>query len=502
MLWRIRCPGLYYDELWFVNGWRPNDLCAWCPGGVPVMSLSYLGAIKTWLYWPVAEHLSPAMLRVPTVLAAALSLVLAYAATRRLAGRGAALLAAALLAVDPAFLFFQRLDWGPVAIGILLRAGSLLLLVQWRDQGGSWRLVATAFLLGLGLYDKVIFAWYVAALAVALVATRRSWPAPSGRVLAASAAALTLGAAPLLVFNVATPLATFRQNAFVERVLLVPLIRERLELIAHTLDGRALYEYVNQQPLTALLPCPQLPPAWGAWLCGPFPLAGSLFPLALAIALGLALLVRPLRTDVASRLLAVLVAGTAAMMVPVPRVGPHHVPVLLPFPQMLVAVVAARCATRWPRWRAGLALTILLVIASAAAVSIRTAVSFAGLCGRSAWSAAIYRVADFVAAHPHDRILLGDWGFNCQLRALSPTVPVDDVSWALIRGDATPAAFRPVVGRRTFLLLHHRRTEFLPQTRRRAFALLRAAGLRARKIAVLRDLDGRPTTYVVELLGS
>lgn len=500
-LWRVQCPGLYYDEVLFVEGWQPHPHFTWVVGGVPVMSLSYLGALKSWLYWPVAHRLTPALVRAPAVALAVLSLWLAAAVGRRLAGTAAAIVVACLLAFDPAFLFLHRLDWGPVAIATLLRLASLLLILRWRAGGGGWCLVVAGFLIGVGLYDKIIFAWYVAALAAAILATWRHWPRPRLRVLAGSAVALAIGAAPLLAYNVENPLATFRDNTILTTRPFARQVVERGTLIVQVLAGADVYFFVNGQPLRSSLPCPGLSPRLARIVCGRFPLRGAWLPAATLVALLAVLTSGALRAAFATRFVAVLLAATIAVILPLAQAtGAHHVATMLPFPQLLLAVVGAEAWRHGLRWRWPAVLLIVAVLATSLAVSVRTVVSFAGLCGRGAWSAAIYPIAAFADAHVHDRVLLGDWGFATQIHTLAPRAAPEDWSWALIEDRARPADLTPQPGRRTFLVVHTHPTTVSRVARQRAFAYVRAAGLRAKRRDVTTDLDGRPTAFVLELV--
>ena len=499
--WRVQCPGLYYDEVLFVEGWQPDRHFAWYVGAVPVMSLSYLGALKSWLYWPLHDRLSVDWVRVPWVLSAVVCLLLTYLICRRLAGRGAGMWAALLLAVDPAFLFLHRLDWGPVAIAMLLRLTSLARVLRWRVAGGGARLVAAAFLIGVGLYDKVIFAWYVAALVMAALATWQWWRVPRMRVAAASFVALALGALPLLAYNLRFPLATFGNNPILTAEPLLRQLANRLTLMADTLSGAAVYDFVNGQPLARPLPCPGLPPWLAGFVCGPFPLDGAWLPPVTILVLIAVIVVASLRNGFATRFLAVLTVGVGLIMLPVAQAtGAHHVAMLLPFPQMLLAVVVVEAWRRRSRWRLPLVAALFGVLATGFAVSTRTLVSFGGLCGRGVWSPATYALADFAAAHPRDRLVLADWGFASQLHTLAPHATLEDWSWALRDDRATPADVAPVVDRRTFLLLHAHATTIFGPARGRALAHVRAAGLRAKPVEVARDRDGRATAFVLELV--
>ena len=499
--WRVQCPGLYYDEVLFVEGWQPQGRFAWYVGGGPVMSLSYLGALKSWLYWPLRDRLSVEWVRVPWVLCAVVCLLLTYLVCRRLAGRTAGMWAALLLAVDPAFLFLHRLDWGPVAIAMLLRMASLALVLRWRVVGGDARLVLAALLIGIGLYDKVIFAWYVGALALAALATWQWWRVPRLRVSVAGFVALAAGASPLVAYNVRFPLATFRSNAILTTEPLAHQLTSRLGLMADTLSGAGVYHFVNRQPLAAPLPCPGLPSWLSRVACGSFPLDGTWLPAVTVLTLVAVAVSAPLRNGFASRFLALLTLGVGLIMLPVAQAtGAHHVAMLLPFPQMLLAVVVVEAWRRRSRWRLPLIVALLGVLGTGFAVSTRTLLSFGGLCGRGVWSPGTYAIADFVDAHRHDRFVVADWGFASQLHTLAPKAELDDWSWALREDRATPADVATVSNRRTFLLVHSDATTIFEGTRRRALGIVRAAGLRAKRVTIARDLDGRATASVLELV--
>src|SRR5437764_7405456 len=54
--YRIQLPGLYYDELAFVNaaqGGADNTFIHMQLGSVPFLVFPYMGALKAWVYAPV-----------------------------------------------------------------------------------------------------------------------------------------------------------------------------------------------------------------------------------------------------------------------------------------------------------------------------------------------------------------------------------------------------------------------------------------------------------------
>jgi hypothetical protein len=489
----IECPGLYYDEVLFVDGWS-GVRCAWCPAGTPVMILSYLGALKTWLYWPFVDSLSAALIRLPGIALATVSLICAVLLAARLYGRSAAVLTALLLAVDPTFLFYQRLDWGPVAINICLRTVSLLLLVQWREDGGDWRLPVAGLLLGLGLYDKLTFAWYLLGLLLALGVTHRDWPRPRLSVLAFSALAFCVGALPLLSYNLIFSLASFReQPLMVHGASWVATVLHRLALMENVLSGEALYWNVNQHDLSCTLPAPA---------CFAIRVVRAATPALVAVGFLLAATWRGLGRHLPTRLLLALVGSTAFFLVTVARVGPHHVPILLPFTHVLLAGLAVSLAARGRAWRTAIACTVAVMVAGQLGTSLATAASFRTTCGRGLWSGAVYALADEVARTPARAVYVADWGIAAQLRALVPDADVHEVAFALEEApderqvDDVLAEVRDHAG---LLVLHDPHATEFAVARRRAIAGLRAMGVAPHAVHRLADREGSPVFEIVDV---
>ena len=146
-------------------------------------------------------------------------------------------------------LFLHRLDWGPVAIAMLLRVVSLALVLRWRVVGGDWRLIAAAFLVGVGSLRqgdlRVVRRRARARRArdVALVAR------PPAAAIVGGVMALLIGAAPLVAFNVRIRSRRSRTTSSSADEPLLQQMTDRVRLMAHTLSGADLYFFVNGQPL-------------------------------------------------------------------------------------------------------------------------------------------------------------------------------------------------------------------------------------------------------------
>lgn len=126
--WRLSEPGLYFDEVLFVNaalGCPHGELFVhknW--HGVPVMLMPYIGALKAWIYYPIFQvfDVSGFSVRLPMVLWGACSIGLTYLYASRLFSPMVGWIAACLLAVEPGFIFHTRWDWGPTALMMLFKS--------------------------------------------------------------------------------------------------------------------------------------------------------------------------------------------------------------------------------------------------------------------------------------------------------------------------------------------------------------------------------------------
>ena len=134
------------------------------------MLMPYLGAVKAYLYYPIFKLCGPgvAAVRLHVIQLGLVALIFTYVLVRQTLGPCTALEGVVLLASDPTFIFMPKTDWGPIAMMIALKVSSLYFVFCWLNQGESLWLGVACFLTGVGVFDKVIFVWYVVALAAAL----------------------------------------------------------------------------------------------------------------------------------------------------------------------------------------------------------------------------------------------------------------------------------------------------------------------------------------------
>lgn len=169
----ISRPGIYYDEITFVSAALNIDGAFLYKkiAGIPVAIMPYIGALKSWIYYPVFKYfgVSPETLRTPVILITVIALVVSFALVKRIFGLIPAIAAIILISTDPAFIYFTRLDYGPVVLMMLFKMSSLLFFFVFMDSKKTVYLWLTIICLGLGLYDKLNFIWFIIAFGTAVL---------------------------------------------------------------------------------------------------------------------------------------------------------------------------------------------------------------------------------------------------------------------------------------------------------------------------------------------
>jgi 4-amino-4-deoxy-L-arabinose transferase-like glycosyltransferase len=356
-------PGIEEDEALFVTPFLRSaaSLYEWRWGvlRVPVMSMDYLGALKSWLFWPVFRLWHPGVwsMRAPVCVLSLVTLLLVADLTRRVAGRRVALATALILATDAVFVLINVFD---MTVCLLLLATVAFLWLLQRGLLGAAFLVA-----GLALWYKAIFLFPLCAM---LLGFAIAYPRDSRRLLtrrnvAVAAVWIVVGCAPLLAFNWARRGATFQASQDLPGVP----AGEKLVMLQHTLDGRAFEHYMFRGTFDekiALAGSSMADVVVGWYRESHFGPGSALLPLLL-----LALLALPFlkRSSLFPALIFSWVAAGAAYAAMLAfrdaGAGPHHTVLLDPAPQFIVAASAAALAERWKVGRSAALLVLCVLIA-------------------------------------------------------------------------------------------------------------------------------------------
>lgn len=282
--YQLSLPGLHYDEAVElvpamqlladqpVTSFRGNGV--WLGERLlPLMTQDYIGALNTYLALPffLVAGVGVVSARLMALAVAVATLILAYQLARQLAGAPAGNLTALLLGVGPTFVFWSRqgvfVTSVTAAIGL---AAALAWLRWWRTRRPGYA-IGGAFLLGLGIYAKLLFLWLVFGLAIAAAVCvvvqsrgrlrepwRRARSAMGGWCLAGCGLTFVLGCGPLLLYNVQTggTLDSVGSNLTTsyygtDNLAFLANLGQRLEQFVAVLSG-AHFWYLGDQPANRL----------------------------------------------------------------------------------------------------------------------------------------------------------------------------------------------------------------------------------------------------------
>lgn len=527
----VRLPGLHYDEVLFANAALGNvdgTFIAWevriLGRTIPLMLMPYIGAPKAWLYAPIFRvfGMTPASVRVPVVMIGLATIIISYLLASRMLGERPALVGALLLASDPTFIFANRLDWGPVALSLALKVASLYFLWRWVEENKKGFLATAAFLMGIGLYDKIVFAWFIAAVALSLPlcfpqAVRRLFrPA----ALATGLASFAAGASPLIAYNLAIPWGSLQDAgrlAFDWRGSLP----YRKILFQSMLDGGAIYYFVNSAEIgDDALPAAHHPEkaidAAVHGLARLLPFDGTCTTAALVLALLTLLALRlagrleHTREVLFTICLVVIIAVQICMTER--ATGAHHAIMVYPFPHFWVGAAAgalghAAQANKTVKVPAAgrivlLAWAVPLLLARVA-VDARYLDSFRLRGGAGAWSDAIYRLAEYGEQNRDKTFFLMDWGFDTQLLVLSRNqMKKQEVffCWTDLVEEERMKRLLPLISRPDALLVFHLPPFETAPTYDYLKRSLKSHGLRGRTVKPVYQRDGRPIYMIQEVV--
>ncbi len=533
LLW-VSLPGVYHDELLFLDASLPGT-----PVGpvakleifgrqIPLMLMPYLGALKGLLWRGVFVLWAPSVysVRIPAVLLGGLALALFYLWARRFYPPETALVALALAATDPTWIFTARLDWGPVVLAHVFCFGGLLLGTHWflkepngaAARGGRWLvwLAGAGFCFGLGLWDKFNFLWFLAALGATLVVlfprqfAKRLRPAP----VAVLAGGLLLGALPLVIYNVRGHEPGTRQVVRwtpPDRTVLFRKCRK----LQTTLDGRLVYAVTGgwamergperktelvqlaYHRVTGWVTEPKVITDVSDWpqfaldglaLLGPS--RGTLLPIALVGAGLVAALASGARRPMLFPLLVALLMWAQMLPLLLAGEGAHHFVLAYPFPHLAVAAAGTWLWSRARRWgKLALALALSALLLTQIGWDARYLRAFRQTGGLWNWTDAIYEAGDFLNDARPELVVNLDWGFSYPLRLLTGDRIRQDNFYAEVIFDASqdqeaqvekllPLLTRP----NTLFLMHPEPLDNFPPVRIVFEQALKKRGLQARPV--------------------
>ena len=498
-LWISRI-GIQTDEALFAAGVYPPFTRSWNVRafGVefPLMVMTYVGTVKSVLYRALVFPFFPpsaASVRLPAVLIGAVSVWLFFRLTGRVAGVRAALAGTALLATDALYLLTVRWDWGPVAIQHLCLVAGLLAFVLHAQEGRRRWLAAGSFLFGIGLWDKALFSWWIAALGLAtlLLVPRYARVLLRPPNAAIAVVAFAVGALPLLIYNVRHQWPTFRTNA---EWTPEPL-SGKARLVLETLNGSALFGGIMRDEWDGPV---REPSTWGERaVVAVSTAAGMPRQTGGALLLGAALLCLPFSGGARRPALFALVAAALVWiqmaLVKNGGTGAHHTILLWPAPAFISALALASVTRRLGR--AGTPVLTVVVLACCASNLLVVGTYYTNMLrngGTAAWTDALHpAAADIARANPSELCVV-DWGFFDAIRLLNRGKTNLCVADDPVSDDAKKYAALQIADPAKIFISHTDGHEFNRGAANRLQAFAAERGYRTADHRIYKDFNGRP----------
>jgi hypothetical protein len=505
--------GIENDEALFASGiFKPYSVSfvmKLTHARIPLMLMSYLGALKSLLFRFVFQWFGVSIVttRLPALLAGAASIWLFFLLLDRVAGRRAALFGSVLLASDSLYLLTSVYDWGPVAFQHLLIVGGMLLLVQFYQQGSLWRLGWGSFLMGLAVWDKALAIWLLSGIGIALLAVIPRQIFRRIRLSTAGVAVLgfTLGALPLIIYNVKEPLVTFRGNA----AWSTSDLPGKVHLLKVTFDGEGLLGWLNCEDWHDSQPAPPsgIVERVSAQISS---IAGQRRHSLGLYAFFAAILLLPFARGAALRailggLLAMAVGWCEMAMTANAGGSVHHAILLWPVPQWIIAISFAAASRRLGKSGIPVLATLLIVLATSnLLVTNEYHRQIARNGGTKFWTDAIYNLSAYLKAKPANTIYCVDWGMIDSLRLLSR----GRLTLAMGNDLAKPPAndidrtyrHEALIHPENLFLSHTKDFEFFTGVSDEVVAWAASRGYRREIVSVISDSRQRPVYEVYRLV--
>lgn len=337
----------------------------------------------------------------------------------RVLGARAALIGTALLSTDTLYLLTVRWDWGPVALQHLCFISGVLAIVRFSQERQARWLGIGFFIFGVGMWDKALFIWTLAALAIAtlIVFPKFARELVLPRNAAIAVVAFGVGALPLTIYNVRHNWATFRSNVEWS----TEDVAYKRDLLWRTVTGQALFGMVVREDWDGLVRQPET--SAERTLVRLNQVAGVPRKNLLGYLLIASLLLLPFARE-ALRPVAFVLVFTIILWLQMAftkgaGTGAHHTILLWPAPQFLIAAVLAGVAPRLGRAGTPLiagAVTLVCIFNLALTTTYYSNMIRSG--GALGWTEASWPASGAIEAMQPHGLCVVDWGFFEVIRLL------------------------------------------------------------------------------------
>jgi hypothetical protein len=506
----IPYAGIQADEALFSAPLFPhinNDLrLSLLPHHVPLMVMTYIGSLKTLLYWPIFRIFGANIwtLRLPTVLLGSITIFFFFHLAGASGGTRVAVVGAFLLATDPVFLLTNTFDWGPVALEHVFLVTGCWLLYRFgskcgqdgRESARIWHLAAGFLCFGLALWNKAIFVWALSGIVAGGVLV--FWPEIKRqlkpRLMVVAATAFVGGALPLVVYNLTHRNATVTENAHLDpRSVAGKWIQVQLAA-----NGSSLFGYMTGEDWW---PNPKPPRSSreraATWIhdhLGDHRSTGFYY------VFGVLLLAAPWWWKYrAARFSLVFMAVAWFLMALTHDAGTsaHHVILLWPFPILFASVALASLPWRPLAWAAA-----AVMIAMNLLVLNQYMVQFERDGAGDVWTDALNPLSASLDEYAGRTFYLVDWGLSDNLNLLHQgRLDLRMATGPVITDSPTAeqlAEIRDMLGDPEALIVDHvREHEVFPNVGARLDQAAQSFGYRRKVVRTVPDSNGRPMFEIV-----
>lgn len=526
--YNINLPGLYYDEaldvvptMQLATGQQvdQHNSAEILGHRLPIMVSDYVGAVSTYMTLPffLLFGISVSSLRLTTIVFAVGTITFTFYFLKLFFNRKVAFLAALLLAVNPAFIMWSRQGNHVSSLMSFMATGSLTCFYLWYKKRKGICLYVGSFLLGLGLYQKLIFLWFIIALGLAVLTqginlremiSFRTWIREMAKRVAdfgikrfvLSLVLFGAGLSMMLWHNLAT-LGTIRTildnlvvtSGGVNNLDFLTNFLKRLEDFRHVLSGD-FFSYTGG--------------SYANKIYVPLFIAAFLYCLVVSF-----LPVKSMNRKKIGFIFVLFITLFILSCFTIGGLTPHHLLILLPLPQIMISLFiydAVRLLlTRfnpsdWARRVLTIVpLTVVMVIVILDLGVMRgyhVAMNETG--GVGMFSDAIYDLADYLEENDTTTPLAVDWGFrkNIQLLTKGAVNPVEIFQYSQEPGEEfSREVFKRLSDPNNLYLFHN--AQFAAFRRYEAFeTVVRQTNKAIQLERTFYQRDGTPVYYVYRVM--
>jgi len=501
--------GIQSDEALFSTPLFPhvnNDLrLPLLPHHVPLMVMTYIGSLKTLLYWPIFRIFgtNPWTLRLPVVILGAVTIFVFFQLARLSGGAWAAAIGAFLLATDPVFMLTDTFDWGPVALEHLFLVTGCWFLCRFGSYKGPdariWDLAAGFLCWGLALWNKAIFIWALSGIVVGGLLVFwpeiKRWLKPRTAVVAT--AAFLCGALPLVIYNLTHASATVRENAHLDPRS-VPGKWIQVQLAA---NGSSLFGYMSGEEAW---PNPKAPGSprerASAWIHDHW---GDDQSTGFYYVFGVLLLAAPWWWKYRAARFSLVFMTVAWLLMALTHdagTSAHHVVLLWPFPILFGAIALASLPWRPVAWVAAAGMIAMNLL-----VWNQYAYQFERDGAGDVFTDALNPLSASLDEYPGRIFYLVDWGLYDNLNLLHQgRMDLRIATGPLNTDSPSPeqlAEIRDMLHEPGALVLDHvREHEVFPNVGARLDRAARSLGYHRESVKTIPDSNGRPMFEIIRFV--